>query len=80
MKAGEGSGERPAWGRSGWAGAAGPPRGRRCAGVRSPLLLGSTGVGSGRFSLDRSLPSPPLGVSSIGGSRHAFHFTGLQGR
>lgn len=27
----------------------------------------------GAFSLDRSLPSPPLGVSSIGGSRHAFH-------
>lgn len=35
MKAGEGSGERPAWGRSGWAGAAGPPRGRRRAGVLS---------------------------------------------
>lgn len=56
VKAGEGSGERPAWG-----GAAGPPQGRRLA--RSPPLLGSTGVGSGRFSLDRSLPSPPLGAS-----------------
>lgn len=77
VKAGEGSGERPAWG-----GGGGPSvalRGLRGEGA-SPGVRPFSGAQEWALGVSPwTGPSPPLlwVPPSVRGSRHAFHFTGL---